>query len=380
MILRIFFAIAVAAVAFGLRWRAIEGLPTDYDETPYLTAAQKLADVLRSGDLAELTATSTQPEHPQLMQLLFAAAILPAPDSEPSPERPNVGGGMSRLPEAQLLAARTAAGALGALEVLLVACLSPLAGLFLAIHTFTIKYTSLVMLEALPAFTSLATVMSYQRFQRTQRRGWWIASGVLLGLSAAGKYMYAVVGVAILIDWWLALRTTPTGSFSKLRPTLGPWAQLRPLVSWGLLSLATFFAANPYLWPDPLWRLENSLFYHAEYSSAPNLGGFPPWQPFVWLATSLPQATARAAPSLFLLRLDPWISLLALLGLDRLWRKQRVYVLWLAVGLLFLLIWNTKWPHYILILTAPLCLAAAEGAQRLFVGPLHKLLARRSGA
>jgi len=380
MILRILVAIAVAALAFGLRCRAVELLPTDYDETPYLTSARELADVLRSGDLAKLTTTNLQPEHPQLMQLLFAATLLPTPDSEPGAERPNVGGGMSKLPEAQLLAARTAAGALGALEVLLLACLSPLAGLFLAIHTTTIKYTSLVMLEALPALTSLATVMAYQRFQRTQRRGWWIASGVLLGLSAAGKYMYAVVGVAILIDWWLALRSAPTALSSRLRPSTGPWAQLRPLVSWGLLSLAAFFAANPYFWPDPLWRLENSLLYHAQYAGDGSPGGFPPWQPLVWLATSLPAATARAAPRLYLLRLDLWISLLALLGLDRLWRKQRVHVLWLAVGLLFLLIWNTKWPHYILILTAPLCLAAAEGAQRLFVGPLRALLARRSGA
>jgi 4-amino-4-deoxy-L-arabinose transferase-like glycosyltransferase len=223
------------------------------------------------------------------------------------------------------------------------------------------------MLEALPALTSLVTVASYQRFQRTQRRGWWIASGVLLGLSAAGKYMYAVVGVAILIDWWLALRPAPTRFSSKLRP----------LLSWGLLALAAFYAANPYFWPDPLWRLEFSLFYHAEYAGGGSPGGFPPWQPLVWLATSLPEATARAAPRLYLVRLDLWISLLALLGLDRLWRKQRVYVLWLAVGLLFLLVWNTKWPHYILILSAPLCLAAAEGAQRLF-GPLRVLLARRS--
>jgi len=201
------------------------------------------------------------------------------------------------------------------------------------------------------------------------RRGWWIASGVLLGLSAAGKYMYAVVGVAIGIDWGLALRAAPAGFSTKLRPLLG----------WGLLSLAAFYAANPYFWPDPLWRLEFSLFYHAEYAGGGSPGGFPPWQPLVWLTTSLPQATARAAPRLYLLRLDLWISLLALLGLDRLWRKQRVYVLWLAIGLLFLLVWNTKWPHYILILSAPLCLAAAEGAQRI-VGPLRKLLARRSGA
>ena len=40
-------------------------------------------------------------------------------------------------------------------------------------------------------------------------------------------------------------------------------------------------------------------------------------------------------------------------------------MLWLAVGLLFLLLWNTKWPQYILILSAPLCLAAAEGTLRL---------------
>jgi ABC-type transport system involved in cytochrome c biogenesis permease component len=368
--LRILVVIAVAALALGLRCRAVELLPTDYDETPYLSSAQQLADVLRSGDLAALTAANLQPEHPQLMQLLFAAALLPAPASEPSPDRRNASGGMSKLPEAELLAARTASGVFGALEVLLLACLSPLAGLLLALHTYTIKYTSLVMLEALPAFTSLATVVSYQRFRRTQRRGWWIASGVLLGLSAAGKYMYAVVGVAILIDWGFALRSAP----------VGPWARLRPLLAWGSISLATFYAANPYFWPDPLWRLEFSLFYHAEYAGDGSPGGFPPWQPLVWLTTSLPQATARAAPQLYLLRLDPWISLLALLGLDRLWRKQRVYALWLAVGLLFLLVWNTKWPHYILILTAPLCLAAAEGAQRLFVGPLRGLLARRSGA
>ena len=377
MTLRILVAIAVAGLAFGLRCRAIELLPTDYDETPYLSSAQQLAGVLRSGDLAALTTANLQPEHPQLNQLLFAVALLAAPDSEPSPDRSNARGGSSKLPEAELLAARSASGVFGALEVLLLACLSPLAGLLLALHTYTIKYTSLVMLEALPAFTSLAAVVSYQRFRRTQRRGWWIASGVLLGLSAAGKYMYAVVGVAIGIDWGLALRAAPGSLSSRLRPTLGPWAQLRPLVSWGLLSLAAFYAANPYYWPDPLWRLEFSLLYHAAYAGDVSPGGFPPWQPLVWLATSLPQSTARAAPPVFLLRLDPWISLLALLGLDRLWRKQRVYALWLAVGLLFLLVWNTKWPHYILILSAPLCLAAAEGARRLF-GPLRALRARRS--
>ena len=366
---RALLAVAVGALAFALRWHAIEGLPTDYDETPYLTSARQLAGVLRSRELAKLTESNLQPEHPQLNQLLFAAALLTAPDSAPSPERLNVGGGRSKLPEAELLAARTASGVCGALEALLLACVSPFAGLLLALHTYTIKYTSLVMLEALPAATSLAAVLSYQRFARTQRSGWWIASGVLLGLSAAGKYMYAVAGAAILIDWGLALRGAPASGWTRLRPVLG----------WSGLALASFLAANPYLWPDPLWRLQFSLLYHLDYSAGAAVTGYPRWQPFVWLATSLPRAAAPSAPPLYLLRLDPWISLFALVGLDRLWHRQRVHALWLGLGLVFLLVWGTKWPHYILILTAPLCLAAAQGAARI-TEPLRLLRTRRAGA
>jgi hypothetical protein len=355
-------ALAVTALAFGLRWRASERLPADLDEQPYLTSARALADVLRAGDLAKLTETNLQPEHPQLNQLLLAVAILPAPPSEPSPERLAASGGRSQLPEAELIAARRASAAFGALEVLLLACVSPLAGLFLALHTYTIKYTSLVMLEALPAAMSLAAVLCYQRFRRTERSAWWIASGALLGLTAAGKYLFAVAGIAIALDWALALRA------ARGSP--------RPLLLWGALALATFFAANPYLWPDPLWRLQFTLLYHAEYSTnAAATGRYPFWQPIVWLATSLPRAAAPGGPVLYPLRLDPAVSLLALAGVAFLWRTQRVQALWLGVGVAFLLFWGTKWPHYVLILSAPLCLAAAEAVGRLAVTPLRKRLA-----
>lgn len=364
--LRVLAALVIAAAAFGLRWRASEALPIDYDETWYLEGAQEIAEVLRSGPLSGLTETNKRPEHPQLVKLLYAAAILPAGDSPPSPERRYVAGGASRLPESQLLAARRASGTFGALEVLVLAWIHPLAGLLLALHAWTIKYTSLVMLEALPAFTSLASVASYARFKKTQVAGWWIASAALLGLSAAGKYMYAVVGVAVLLDWALVLRADPA---SRL-------ARARPLLLWGCGSLLAFFAAYPYLWPDPLWRLEQSLFFHAAYSSSANVAGFPFWQPLVWLTTRAGDAGSPA----YLVQLDPWLTLLALVGLDRLWRRERVYALWLGVALLFLLLWNTKWPHYVLILTAPLCMAASEGVQRLLGPPWRTLTARRSGA
>src|SRR5574342_3144 len=158
--LRALAALAIAAAAFGLRCRAIEILPIDYDEGWYLEAAQRIARPLVSGDLGALTATNYRPEHPQLAKILFAVAILPAHDRAPT-LRGSVWGQTPHLPEAQLVAARTASAIAGALEVLLLAWIQPLAAVFLAIHTYTIKYTSLVMLEALPALTSLATMACY---------------------------------------------------------------------------------------------------------------------------------------------------------------------------------------------------------------------------
>lgn len=118
------------------------------------------------------------------------------------------------------------------------------------------------------------------------------------------------------------------------------------------------------------------MLFHTAYATSTNVSGFPFWQPLVWLTTP---AGGQDNPA-YLVQLDRWVSLLALLGLDRLWRRERVYALWLDVALLFLLLWNTKWPHYVLILTAPLCLAAAEGAQRLLGPPWRAPTARSSGA
>jgi ABC-type sugar transport system permease subunit len=147
------------------------------------------------------------------------------------------------------------------------------------------------------------------------------------------------------------------------------------MLLWGLLAIVIFFAANPYLWPDPVGRLKESVFYHAGYASGAaevQRSNYPLWQPFVWLNTS-PYSWHEGV---FLLGLDPLILVLAAFGLARLWKKSRVYVLWLGLGLLFLLLWPTKWPQYILILTAPLSLSAAHGVMALVVSPLQNWLER----
>jgi hypothetical protein len=51
--------------------------------------------------------------------------------------------------------------------------------------------------------------------------------------------------------------------------------------------------------------------------------------------------------------------------------------LWLALGLAMLLVWTTKWPQYVLILTAPLCLSAAGLIEILFKALLARITSHK---
>lgn len=378
---RILAILLVVSLALALRLRAAVGLwvggdastreelrlPIDYDEDDYLRAAQQQGEAMAAGEWEELTGLNYRPEHPPLAKLLYGAVLAFLPAAEEIPDRPTSASPADSLPQPHLDAARIAAAVLGTLEVALLALLSPLAGLFLGIHTFTIKYTSQVMLEALPALTSLAAVLCYGR-SKGKWNGWLALSAVALGLTAASKYVYVVAGVAILGHWlWDSYpRENRAGRRRWVR-----W--LAPVLGWGALSLAVFFLSDPYLWPDPLGRLRESLFYHAGYTQSEEVQRiqFPFWQPLTTLFQSVPWH-----PGVFVVSLDLLIAVFALLGLGRLRRKQPLLLTWLAMGLGFLFLWPTKWPQYVLILTAPLSVAAGEGFAGLFWEPLRNRLRR----
>ncbi|HEY6072307.1 MAG TPA: ABC transporter permease subunit, partial [Anaerolineales bacterium] len=203
-----------------------------------------------------------------------------------------------------------------------------------------------------PALTSLLCVLAYLQWKRTGKgrfEFWLVLSGVFLGLTAASKYMYCVIGFAILIDWFLdAKEQNDLGRFYK------------QVFVWGILAIVVFFAADPYLWPDPIGRLKESLLYHAAYTSGAaevQNASSPAWQPLYWLFWS----PYWSYPGVFAFPFDILITVIAVLGLKRLWGRNRLFALWLGVALTFLLFWPTKWPQYILILTVPLSMAAAEG-------------------
>ena len=348
---RIAAIIVVTSIALGLRLRAVDLLPIDYDEDDYLRAGQQYATAIRQGNWGALTELNYRPEHPPLAKLVYGLALSGLGQDDEIPDRPTTAGPASSLPQPHLQVARTTAAIAGALETFALAVVNPLAGLFLAIHTFTIKYTSQVMLEALPALTSTVAVLAYARSDR-RWNGWLALSAIALGLTASGKYIYLLISLVIVVHWLWETR-------KKASPDVkASIHRLWPMLAWGILAVGIFFATAPYLWPEPVDRLRESVFYHGEYtqSEAVQRAGLPTWQPLVWTFQSVPWH-----PGVFVIALDGLIALLAILGLKQLWQKNPLYVLWLAIALAFLFIWPTKWPQYILVLTVPLSLAAAEG-------------------
>jgi ABC-type sugar transport system permease subunit len=356
--------LVVTGVSFYLRFLAVDKLPIDYDEDDYLGAAIHYAQAIRERNLAEIVNYDYNYEHPPLTKLAYGLAILPLAPAEPVAEQPASAPIVSSLPEPHFQVARTLSAIFGGLAVLALAILDPLAGFFLAISTWQIKYTSQIMLEPLPALTSLLAVFFYLKSGRRWNI-WLFLSAASFGLTAASKYPYAVVGIAIVVHWlW---EQQPEG-WQRDRSLLLRW--LAPPFLWGVMAITIFFIANPRLWSDPFNRLWSTLSFHGTYAQSDwvQQAGFPPWQPLVWLFQSVPWH-----PGVFLLSVDVFITLLALLGFRRLWEKQRVFALWLVIALGFLLVWPTKWPQYILILTAPLSISAAQGFRIVVWVPLLRI-------
>jgi hypothetical protein len=361
--LRAGLVLAVVLVAIVLRVRAVQLLPIDFDEDNYLRAGQQYRAALLSGDWREAFSRTELSEHPVLGKVIYGAVLAPFPPAPDIPARQLSSPPANNLPEPQLTLARMTTATFGVLTVGALALLDPLAGGLLAISTLNVRYSSEVMLEGFGGFFSVVAVLAYLR---SRRSGSWLAvSGIALGLTAATKYVYAVAGLAIAIDWllsWHEARRTDlaTDVANKLAR---PRRSLRPLLAWGVLAAAIFLAADFYLWPDPLGRLAATLSFHGAYAlgNSVRAAGYPMWQPLVWLSESVP-----TPPGVFLVRADLLIAVLGIVGLPLAWRRHRVVALWLIVGLAFLLVWPTKWPQYANVVTAPLSLAAAAGIRSLW--------------
>ena len=355
--LRIFAILVVAALALGLRLHAADKLPIDYDEDDYLRAGQEYAHLIRTGNWAGFMDTNYRPEHPPLGKIAYGLAILGLPEQELVPDVPITADPAKSLPADQFHAARREAAFFGTLAAALLALVNPLGGLMLAIHTFTIKYTSEVMLDGLASLLSLSTVFAYVQYKRKGHLSWLIGSAILLGLAADTKFLHGTVGFAILLDWIYSQRENVSNRAGRLKLA-------RSILLWGVIAVAVFFVSNPFLWPNPIARLQETLAAVRSTTDNANVqaAGYPAWQQLIWLSMSVPFEQNSA----FVLMADTLIAILAVVGFGRMWKKESAFGFWLILELLVLLVWRTKWPQYILIVTAPLALAAGEGVSTLW--------------
>ncbi len=340
--------IALLAIAAGAwqRHRAVERLPPDYDEMVYIPIAFDYAGLIPER-LEAIPSFAENREHPPMVKLTYAAVIDVVEPREPDWEQLRVGKPLPGEARGAFDCARWPSAVAGTLQLALLSLASPVAAALLAIEPYHAKYTSQAMLEAIPGVFALLAVLLLERALRpgTRRRlALTLGAAVALGASAAGKYPYGIVLGLTLLPFVVA-------SFPR-RP--GVWA------SFIAIALAALVALDPTFWTGPFGRAEEALAFHWAYAHSEHVvKSALPWYAQVrWLFDAAP---VKWHPGVFVTGLVAQALLpLALLGFPSAWRRRRLFAAWAAVGLLFLLLWPTKWPQYLLMALPAFAVCAAH--------------------
>ena len=365
----------VIAIAFELRYFAANTLYIDYDEPAYLNNALEYTNFVRAGKWTWLAWDTTHYEHPAFYKIVYGVALLTQPpvDSLSKPDFDS-GNAIQTAPARSLgMVDRYVSVFFSTATVIVLAILNPLAGLALSVDTLAVKYGASIYLESLPGLTSLLAALAYLFwFEREKRRPskknliWLGLTAVLLGISIASKYYYGVIALAIGVHLILMVLQ------KKIKPFY-----LGYLCALGLATLVAFFIFDPYLWPHPISRLITSLSFFGEYAKTSDevtRYHYPFWQSLTWLTAPFSTFFGAALPSLPV-RLDQAILFFAVIGLPRLFKKRLLFFIWLAVGVVTLLLWTVKWPQYTMIILTPYCFSAGEGAAWL-ANEVYKLFRR----
>jgi hypothetical protein len=353
----------VVLIGAGLRVLMATDMRVDYDEDEYLITAAVIRQEMEEGDYDDITNIEKNYEHPPLSKIVYATAL----EEEEVDDFPTQFARFGRqpLPEDSLEQARLVAVALGALSILVVAVWSRLAALVLALQSLHVHFTSTAYLEAVPTlFATLAVLFYSQAFERgwpgdgqphrpRRRMVFLLLSAAALGIAVAGKYPYALVGVAMLLHALFIHR--------RYLLRAGVW-----LAGWGLVSLLVFFIFNPYIWFDPVERLASQVDYHQDY--ADNYEAKNPE-----MVAGLKFISQMAIPHQHLHHLlEPHVifpfailDVIFLIGVLPgsliLLRQRSVVGWWLVVGLLFLLVWDVQHIQHKMLIIIPYCIASAAG-------------------
>lgn len=350
--LRIAIVLIAIALATWQRGRAVAILPPDYDERPYLRAAFRYAERMTPGRWDEIPNVEANREHPPLQKIAYGVAVAAAGSPEPDWRHMSFGKPLPEEARSAFRAGRWTSAVPGIAQVAIAAAVHPLAGLLLAVESYHAKYTAQAYLEGIAGLFFVLALLVFERATRTaggERRPeadvrLAVAAFALLGIAAAGKYPYGAVGLLALIP--LTIMAFPR------RPIV--WLAL------GGAALAAFLAFDPYLWPDPVGRLQDSIGFHFAYSESDDVktAALPWYQPVVWLFMTGPREWHPGAFPVGLVTLA--LLPLAVLGFPLAASRRPVWAAAALVGFLFLFVWPVKWPQYLLLALVPLAICAGH--------------------
>jgi hypothetical protein len=375
--------LGITGIALLLRVWAVRKLPADHDEGTYLLASSLYAKTIQQHDLPGLLKITYNNQHPSFAKFVYGLVLS---EQKLIPIKRSMVKTQDILPKGtpkdMLMTIRNVSMAFGVIAVTVLAVVNPGAGLFLAVHSFAVKYTSVGYLEAIPAFTSLLTALAYLRWialtgkqtkplafkNNFHNHRWLVFSGIFFGLTVASKFAFGLIGIAIVVhlSWKIIHDYYPLGKV------------ILYFAGFGIISAIVFFIGDIYLWADPVNKLLTNIQFHLNYqdSQADN-NAYPEWQIFNWLTKSVLQQDSVAIPHQgndILLSLDLPIFILAIAGLPRLFKKNLLIFLWLILTLSFLFVWQTKWPQYVMMIVTPLCFSASEGLHLVILDPLVSLI------
>ncbi|HET9450609.1 MAG TPA: hypothetical protein VFO83_06995, partial [Aggregicoccus sp.] len=323
--------IALVSLALVLgaaqRIHAVRTLPPDFDEVIYLPVAYDYAERI-PGRLGELPSYPENREHPPFVKLTYALAVDAFDPPEPDWETLRVGTPLPEDAKPAFGAGRWVSAAAGLLQLALLAVVSPLASLILALEPYHAKYTSQAMLEAIPGVFALLAVLLVEAALRREGRARALRialAAAALGASAACKYPYGIVMGLTLLPF--VIRAFPR------RPAA--WAGF---VGAALLALVAF---DPTFWPNPLARASEAIGFHWGYAHSKHVveSALPWWAQIRWLLEAAPLEWHRGV---FATGLTAKLLLpVAVIGFPVAWRERRIFAVWAVVGLVFLLLWPT---------------------------------------
>lgn len=266
----------IAVVAFLLADAAAPRTPFNPDESRWLSRAHYLAALTDPFGPVWEDRYTTRGQPPLGSYLMGIGLLVQGQDLRTNPPWNfsitwEANGAVGNEPtDADLAAGRRTSAVLTAITSVLVVCVAQafvssiwalLAGLFFAVHPFTIYIGSLALSDALFALL-IALAAAAAAAYATQPSAFRAAIvGTALGLGGATKLSPLVLAIGIGIvgcTCWLFASIIHRGPSARVS------AFARGAAITAIAAIVTFVASYPYLWPDPIGRTMNLFAFRAE--------------------------------------------------------------------------------------------------------------------